>query len=175
MLNSLKKVCQKLETAHIPYMISGSLAVNAYTTPRMTRDIDIIISLKEEDVTGFLKAFETGFYQNELEIKQEVRRKGMFNLIDLESMTTIDFILKKDSAYRNLEFERRQKTTIYGFEIWIVAVEDLILSKLDWIQVYQSDRQLLDITNLLEVPNLDKKYLQHWIETLSLKTYDIII
>ena len=175
MLNSLKKVCQKLETAHIPYMISGSLAVNAYTTPRMTRDIDIIISLKEEDVIGFLKAFETGFYQNELEIKQEVRRKGMFNLIDLESMTTIDFILKKDSAYRNLEFERRQKTTIYGFEIWIVAVEDLILSKLDWIQVYQSDRQLLDITNLLEVPNLDKKYLQHWIETLSLKTYDIII
>lgn len=175
MLKLLKKIGEKLDAAQIPYMISGSLAVNAYTTPRMTRDIDIVIALKEEDIIPFLKAFETGFYFNDSEIKQEVSRKGMFNLIDLESMTTIDFIVKKDTIYRNNEFERRQKTDVYGFDIWIVAVEDLILSKLDWIQVYQSDRQILDIINLLEVSNLDTNYLQYWIKTLQLKTFDLPI
>lgn len=173
MLPILKKISEKLDAAQIPYMISGSLAVNAYTTPRMTRDIDIVIALKEEDITTFLKVFETGFYLNDSEIKQEVRRKGMFNLIDLESMTTIDFIVKKDTVYRNHEFERRQKSDVYGFDIWIVAPEDLILSKLEWIQVYESDRQILDITNLLEINNLDRNYLQYWIKTLQLKTFDL--
>lgn len=43
-------------------MVSGSLAVNVYTTPRMTRDIDLVISLKGEDVPSFVSAFKDEFY-----------------------------------------------------------------------------------------------------------------
>jgi hypothetical protein len=175
MLEVLKKVCDKLAAAQIPYMISGSLAVNVYTTPRMTRDIDIVVALKEEDVSTFVTLFESGFYCDASDIKSEVFRKGMFNLIDLQTITTIDFIVKKDSEYRNIEFERKQKSDVYGFEVYVVSVEDLILSKLEWIQVYQSDRQILDIMNLLEVSTLDKEYIRHWINILKLKTFDLAI
>jgi hypothetical protein len=44
-LDILKQVCQGLEQANIPYMLTGSLAANFYTVPRMTRDIDIIIEI----------------------------------------------------------------------------------------------------------------------------------
>ena len=42
-LELLEEVCNKLEEINIPYMLSGSLAMNVYTVPRMTRDIDIVI------------------------------------------------------------------------------------------------------------------------------------
>jgi hypothetical protein len=40
-LDILKNVCQKLNDAKIPYMLTGSFAANCYAIPRMTRDIDI--------------------------------------------------------------------------------------------------------------------------------------
>jgi len=58
------EVCEKLEKLDVPYMVSGSMAMTYYTTPRMTRDIDIVIHLQTPDLDGFLKAFE-GFYKKE--------------------------------------------------------------------------------------------------------------
>jgi hypothetical protein len=175
MLQALKKVCELLESENLEYMVSGSLAVNTYTTPRMTRDIDMVIALKEEDVERFVNLFKEGYYCDADEIKREVGRRGMFNLIENASGATIDFIIKKGSDFRNLEFERKQLTTVYGFPMWVVTAEDLLLSKLDWIQVYQSDRQISDITNLLDDNSLDLDYIRFWVEKLGLKTFDLPI
>ena len=46
-LNLLQRVCKSLDENNIPYMISGSLALNIYSIPRMTRDIDIVVELFE--------------------------------------------------------------------------------------------------------------------------------
>ena len=43
----LKIVVARLEAAGIQYMVTGSLAANFYTTPRMTRNIDIVITFEE--------------------------------------------------------------------------------------------------------------------------------
>jgi len=55
-LEILKMVCQRLH-ANIPYMITGSIAMNIYAVPRMTRDIDIVIEVGREDVDGFFTLF----------------------------------------------------------------------------------------------------------------------
>ncbi len=49
-LKLLKRITQSLEDKQIPYMLSGSIALNNYAIPRMTMDIDIIIALKEENL-----------------------------------------------------------------------------------------------------------------------------
>jgi hypothetical protein len=41
-----------------------------------------------------------------------------------------------------------------------VTIEDLIISKLEWIQVLQSEKQVGDIKALLENPELDMAYLK---------------
>jgi len=46
----LHRVCTSLDDNNIPYMISGSIALNVYTIPRMTRDIDIVVELTENKV-----------------------------------------------------------------------------------------------------------------------------
>ena len=171
----LKRVCMTLEKHRIPYMVSGSIALNIYTVPRMTRDIDIVVVLKKEDIDRFLMDFTPGFYHHRPSIVEEIEREGMFNLIDNQSGYKIDFIVRKSTEYRKAEFDRKIQTDDLGFNVWTVAVEDLILSKLIWIQEYQSDRQMSDIRSLLENPAIDFQYLKHWREKLELNTFGLIV
>lgn len=38
-------VTGRLDAEGLPYMISGSVALSVYVTPRMTRDIDIVVDV----------------------------------------------------------------------------------------------------------------------------------
>ena len=41
-LEILQMVTTRLAESNIPYMVTGSIAMNYYAVPRMTRDIDIV-------------------------------------------------------------------------------------------------------------------------------------
>ncbi|MCU0350718.1 MAG: hypothetical protein MUF43_07810 [Flavobacterium sp.] len=172
-LELLKQICTELDKQNILYMVSGSLALNIYATPRMTRDIDIIIELAEQDIDKFMQIFKDNFYIYQPSVEEEVRRKGMFNVIDNRTGYKADFIILKDTEYRQLEFGRRKRNAILGFEAWIVAIEDLIISKLIWTQELQSNRQLEDIKNLLDNPSVDREYLKLWCKKLNLNTFHL--
>jgi hypothetical protein len=173
-LKLLKRITQSLESKEIDYMLSGSIALNNYSIPRMTMDIDIIIALKEENLKEFLSIFDKNYYINENTVREETKRLGMFNVIDHETGLKIDFILRKDTEYRKHEFERRTKSSFESFEVWTVSIEDLIISKLEWIQILQSDKQINDIKNLLANPSADITYIKAWCEKLNLNTFNLV-
>lgn len=173
-LDVLFWVSESLEKQEIPYMLSGSLAMNTYTLPRMTRDIDIIVSLSATDVEKLIVIFGSDFYWHEPSIREEIRKKGMFNAIHHSSGVKVDFMVLKDNLFRQTEFGRRRKIQFLGKEVFIVSLEDLIISKLVWIQELQSDTQMRDIRNLLTNQHIDHVYLSHWIAKLSLKTFNLL-
>ena len=82
-------------------------------------------------------------------------------------MVKIDLIPRKDSPYRRAEFERRRQVELAGVPLWIVSVEDLILSKLEWLRESGSEQQRRDVGLLLEAP-LDRAYLNEWAAQLDL-------
>jgi Nucleotidyl transferase AbiEii toxin, Type IV TA system len=170
----LEEVCLALNDAKIPYMVSGSMAMTLYTIPRMTRDIDIIVELNKEDIDKFYDIFAEHAYIDKITVQEEVARRGMFNVIDHRTGYKIDFMLKKFSKYRITEFERRQFTTKFGFPMWVVSLEDLILSKIIWIQDYQSERQMEDIRNLLRNDKAEMDYIRSWCQRLALNTFSLI-
>lgn len=170
----LEEVCLALNKVEIPYMVSGSMAMALYTIPRMTRDIDIIVELNNEGIDKFYDLFSDHAYIDKLTIQEEVRRRGMFNVIDHRTGYKIDFMLKKYSTYRETEFERRQFTLAFGFPMWVVSLEDLVLSKVIWIQEYQSERQMEDIKNLLRNDKADMVYIKSWCHQLGLNTFNLI-
>ena len=67
---------------------------------------------------------------DETDVNQAVQLQSMFNIIHYQAVVKIDFIVRKDSPYRQLEFERRVKKMIADFALWVVNPEDLIISKL---------------------------------------------
>lgn len=172
-LELLKRVCKSLDENDIPYMISGSIAMNIYAIPRMTRDIDIVVELSLGRIDEFTDLFPDSYFNKDA-IREEVMRKGIFNIIDHSTGFKLDFILRKDTKYSMLAFARRNRIAELDTELWVISLEDLIIAKIIWIQQYQSDTQIQDIENLLLNPDKDMKYIIKWCNELRLKTYDLI-
>ncbi len=167
-LEVLVLVANRLDDARIPYMLSGSTAMNAYAEPRMTRDIDVVVEIGADDVHRIAAAFADGFYCDRDMIAQAVADQSAFNLIHTPSVIKIDLIVRKDTPYRRLEFDRRRTITVDGHTIWIVSAEDLVLSKLVWAKPSRSEVQLRDVRNLIGcVPTLNWHYLERWAAELD--------
>lgn len=168
-LEVLKIVTERLNKAGIHYMISGSVAANYYTIPRMTRDIDAVIELSHADIDRFTGLFKDDFYIDTEMIRNEVIRQGMFNLIHNNYVIKIDFIICRDSEFQRMAFSRRRKILIEDGPMWFTSAEDLILAKLLWAKESHSEIQLRDVRNIMEsVDNLDRKYIETWIAKLGL-------
>jgi predicted nucleotidyltransferase len=160
-----KDVIKKLNANNTPYMVSGSVAMNYYSIPRMTRDIDIVIEIN--DIESFYSTFKKEYYINKDTVHEAVKDRFMFNIIHLKEVIKIDFIIKKEDEYRNAEFKRRRKIKIDGLEVFIVSIEDLIISKLLWSKESRSDTQKNDIMNLLK-EKIDLQYLTKWLKRLNI-------
>jgi hypothetical protein len=165
----INDVSQKLIEHQISFMLTGSIAMNYFVEPRMTRDIDIVIHLKEEDIPLIMKMFEKDYYIDEEAIKWAIENNRMFNIIHNETVTKVDFILRKSNTYRLLEFERRQQIQFLNVKTYIVSLEDLIISKLYWMKDSKSDFQKRDILLLLASSH-DTLYVEKWSKNLGLES-----
>lgn len=164
----LKSVIERLEGADIAYMLSGSMAMNYYAQPRMTRDIDIVVELMLDDAERVMALFQHDFYLDEEMVHNAIFKQGLFNIIHNDWLVKVDFIVRKNTPYRQEEFLRRQQVNIDGFTAWLVSAEDLLLSKLLWAKDSHSEMQLNDIRNIItSVSQLDWRYINHWAAILS--------
>lgn len=154
-------------------MLSGSVAMSIYILPRATRDFDFIVHLQAKDIDALTNYFKEGYYCDADAVDDAVKNRSMFNIIDHASGFKADFIILKDEPFRQTEFDRRVQADFFGIPIYIVTAEDLLLSKLIWIQKIQSNIQMEDIKNLTAL-NLHWEYINKWIENLQLHTFELI-
>jgi hypothetical protein len=174
MIFFLKKLIGYFDIAEIPYMLSGSVAMSIYALPRFTRDFDFIVHLQIKDIPGLIESFKEGYYCDEDAVKDAIKHKSMFNIIDFATNYKADFIILKNEPYRIAEFERRKKVDFLDIQINLVSPEDLIISKIIWIQQSESSLQKQDIQLLLQVENIDMNYIKSWVKTLKLNTFKLI-
>ena len=166
----LKLVALRLDEAEIPYMVTGSMAVAFYAIPRMTRDVDLVVELSTGDTDRLCAILASSeFYLDHGTVRDAAARHGTFNAIHERLIVKVDFAVRKDTEYRRTEFSRRRRLPLEGYPVFVVAPEDLIISKLDWARESHSAVQLGDVRDLLRsVPDLDRAYLDEWITRLGL-------
>lgn len=160
-LDVLKEVTARLEAGGMAYMLTGSVALNYYAEPRMTRDIDLVVALQSGDAARIRELFGRDYYLPGADLEHALATAGMFNIVHLESVVKVDFIVRKNEPYRETEFARRTLVDLPGFQVWIASREDLIPSKLIWPSDSGSDLQLRDVKNLLAA-DADQQYLRDW-------------
>jgi hypothetical protein len=166
-LDIVRDVSQRLDAAKIGYMLTGSMAMNYYAQPRMTRDIDVVVALRPSDAEQVVKLFSPDYYVSREAVDSSIAQQSLFNLIHNESVIKVDCIVRKQNEYRLNEFNRRQRIKIQDFETWIVGKEDLILSKLFWAKDSHSELQLRDVKNLVAT-GCDHAYIERWTAELGL-------
>ena len=168
-LDIVRDISARLERESLAYMLTGSMAMNYYAQPRMTRDIDLVIALAPVDVDNVVRLFTPDYYVSRDAVRSSIERESMFNLIHQESVIKVDCIVRKNTPYRRAEFERRHRIIIEDFSTWIVSKEDLIISKLWWAKDSHSEQQLRDVKNLAGTGG-DMGYIERWTKELGLNT-----
>lgn len=162
----LKDFTERLERIGVPYMLTGSMAMMYYATPRYTADIDIIVELKAADAHKFPDVFSQDYYFSETRMRDSIDRRTMFNLVHENSSFKVDCIIRKENDFQKNAFENKTEVNYQGFKVWIISLEDLILSKLLWGKDTHSEFQKRDIVNLLRREN-NEEYLIGWAEKLD--------
>ena len=167
-LDVLRDVSERLTSGGVAFMLTGSVAMNYYAQPRMTRDIDLVVDLVSHQTDLVIRLFEADYYIDRYTVANAIGQRSIFNLIHNKTVIKLDFIILKADPYRQEEFERRRQITLGDFQTWIVSREDLILSKLYWARDSKSELQLRDARNLL-ASDCELSYLKSRAETLGVK------
>jgi hypothetical protein len=169
----LRRITAALTQAGISYMLAGSFASAYYGAVRSTRDIDFVIEATTEQLTYFIQSLPVGQYYVDLDAAlQAHRRQSMFNVIDMASGWKIDLVIRKGRPFSREEFRRRQSVDLQDIPLFVASAEDVIVSKLEWSKLAQSQRQIEDVAAILRIrrDSLDHSYLERWIAELHLES-----
>jgi hypothetical protein len=168
----LHKVVAILDEAGVPYMLTGSLASAFYAVPRSTQDVDVVIATEESGIQRVVRGLQEAGYYADLDAALDAwRTKGQFNAIDPDSGWKVDLIVRKDRAFSRTEFERRERTSMFGIQLSVASPEDVLIAKLEWSRMGDSALQRRDVVQLLERMwlRLDRPYLEKWVAELGLE------
>jgi len=168
----LTRLIELLDKAGIPYMVAGSLGSSFHGRPRATQDADIVIDPTESQLESFLALLGESYYVSREASFEALRRRTMFNLIDVQGGWKADLIIRKDRPFSRQEFERRSRVDTMGQILWVVSPEDTILSKLEWMKGRESQVQYSDALGVAVAQwrSLDLEYLWRWARELGLES-----
>jgi hypothetical protein len=167
----LARIADELRQADIPYMVTGSLSSAHYGEPRSTNDIDIVINPTAEGLQRLVELLSSSgdYYISRQSAEQALSNRSMFNVIDFSSGWKADFIICKDREFSRTEFARRHDAELLGIPVQIASAEDVILSKLEWARISESDRPIRDAESIVSTlaDQLDLAYLRRWAKELE--------
>ena len=168
-------VIDLLENLNIRYHLGGSFASAIHGVPRQTMDADIVVDLDAARVASLVAGLKSDFYVDPEVAKDAVSRRGSFNAIHLGSGFKVDFFVKGNSDFDELELDRSELYQIVADpprSVYVKTAEDTVLRKLQWYVDGGgvSDRQWRDVLGVLLTggDDLDRDYLQTWADRLGL-------
>lgn len=167
-----RRITAALEQAGVAYMLTGSFASAHYGAPRSTQDIDLVIEATVPQLRSFAQSLPSGEYYVDLDAALEAhRRESLFNVIDMTTGWKIDLIFRKSRPFSREEFNRRRLVEVQGLPLFVASAEDVIVAKLEWARLTDSQRQIEDAAAVLRLrwEALDRSYLENWISELGLK------
>jgi len=157
-----------LERASVTYMVTGGVASVVYGDPRFTRDVDLVVEMDSDFVAVIREAFTGGdFYvPPEDALFEELRRSegGHFNVIHRDTALRADVYIAGDDPFHAWALERRRRIEVEGLAVWLAPLEYVVVRKLEYFQMSDSDRHLRDVSMMLRISArlVDPAALREW-------------
>ena len=152
----VKTALNALNESGAEYVIIGGLAAIFYGRPRTSLDVDVIVSVKIENLQDLHKFLENkGFDIDYNDLLSSLKRKSHVSIFLSEYPFRIDL----KGVYNSLDMasmQNRRRKKIFGITAWIESPEDLITAKL----CYGSQQDTEDIKAILKRQKLNMKYLE---------------
>jgi hypothetical protein len=143
-----------------------------YGIPRATNDIDIVIAPAREQLLSLVQLFQRlGLTVESEAALAALRARSQFNVIDLPRGLKVDLIVRKERDFSLTEFDRRETHDVGEMSLTLATPEDVLIAKLEWSKMGDSERQLVDAAGILKMQRdaLDFAYIEQWVESLDLQ------
>jgi len=125
-----KEFFELLNKNNAQYLIVGGFAFSYYAEPRYTKDIDIFVSIEDNNPQKIIKSIEEfGFTNIGLSCEDFMNENTVIQLgyppIRIDILTSLTGI-KFEAAFQN------RKEGKYGnVKVYFISIEDLILNKIE--------------------------------------------
>lgn len=118
-----------------------------------------------------LRHFPEGAFATDREDALDaLARKSLFNIVDYASLGKVDLIIKRPTPFDASRFARRAIVEIAGVQLYTASAEDILITKLWWAKLGESERQIHDAAGVIQVQGetLDLAYVERWVAVLEL-------
>jgi hypothetical protein len=167
----IERITGLLDEAEVPYMLTGSFASGFYGSPRASQDIDIVVAPKLGTLKRFLRLLpEDKYYVDHDAALDAYGAESLFNVVDFQTGWKVDLIVRKSRPFSIAEFDRKARAEFAGALIFVASAEDVLIAKLEWAKLSESERQLEDAAGILRGQGqvLDVAYVERWVGELGL-------
>ncbi|MEM6274683.1 MAG: hypothetical protein AAF735_05520 [Myxococcota bacterium] len=145
---------RRFEQLGAPYMLTGSIAGIVYGEPRMTHDIDLVLTLRPSDASRLESLFRAEeFYcppADVIAIEAKRPQRGHINLIAHATAFKADVYFAYD-ALHEFGLSSRRRLSFGEVDAWVAPPEYVILRKLAYFREGGSQKHLRDIAAILSV------------------------
>jgi hypothetical protein len=164
---------QIFESININYYVSEGVASSIHGEPRSTRDLDLVIEIKVNQIDLLVKTLEASGYYCPAGAVEDLQ-KGYGNMLNITHTKTIanaDIYITDNSPYSRSQMNRIILIDLDGIPaFWIASAEDIILQKLHGGKGSKSEQQWRDVLGIIKLQSegLNYGYLTKWAEILDL-------
>ena len=175
----VRLVLDALNAAGVPYLIGGAMATWAWSEPRSTLDLDLVVDIPIESVRLLSHELE----QRRMLVPVDIILDAMvddrgdlpLNIIHLDSGFKADLYLLRDNDELRQSAMQRRIQVNFGppiGEVYIHSPEDLIIYKTWYFSLSGQTKHVRDIAGLLNAlgDEIDFAYITHWVERRGLQT-----
>lgn len=139
------RLIEALEPSGMTYAFGGAIALAAWSEPRATADVDVILWIEPAELDRAIGLLRTaGISIDESNAKTAVRTRGMF--AGRAGATRVDVFVPSIPFYAEAA-KRRTRTEIAGKPTWVHSAEVLAVFKM----LFFRPKDLLDIERMLAV------------------------
>ena len=173
-LNLFKIFTERLNTLNVNYIVTGSVASLIYGEPRITHDVDIVITMPLNLVENFQKLFpDDDFYVPPVDIlKTEILResRGHCNVIHYKTGFKADIYFSGNDNFQNWALENSTVINFHNSEFPIAPPEYVIINKLMFYREGKAQKHINDIKAILNNSKeiIDFELLKHYLHQFGL-------
>lgn len=145
-----------LETSGVPYAFGGAIALAAWSEPRATADVDVILWIDPNEIDRAIELVRrAGVEVDDIAARTAAAQRGMF--AGRIGATRVDVFVPSIPFYDEAA-RRRVRTTIADRPAWVHSAEVLAVFKM----LFFRPKDLIDVERMIAVrgPSFDRGFVR---------------
>jgi len=162
---------RELKKRGVKYVLAGALPVQFYGRERLSRDVDIVVSLDERGAESLFELLKSDRYtvlyplrhEQEINSPSDLMRLGLLKVRDAKTQSLVDVLLRPTEVgfkFGDEPEERARTVVLNGEQILIPSPEDYLIMKLKSRRPGTHDFEDIISTLSTQFNVLDWAYLQ---------------